>query len=362
MDACFRFQRSQKRSNHRQNPIYLKSTLFHDDENTKKLRQCEVAQRFFVYDKFREKGNKLLQKQEYEEAIRYYERALGCFRYLEVIEPSEEDSEGEQKITQDITNLTEKEKKELDEMKNSAKQYRKEQKQFKKQYKSLMTIYTDEKMLNIEVLNISKMKLIKKCAILLFCYMKMSHFDLARKILDDAGQIQKENSQYLFRYSQAIFYDKWSNYKDMIKTKELIEKAISLSNVENIFKQGPGILKLMGLENAKEIYVEHAHKVMEALKKKKQWVIDLIEPLFQRAKEIDEIEQKMIEDGKVSYEEGVSDVIDSEDMIQQQSETQKQFLYRLCMPQLIQEHQEYEIVKEMVNKYYRIIEFYSVSI
>ena len=26
------------------------------------------------------------------------------------------------------------------------------------------------------------------------CYMKMSHFDLARKILDDAGQIQKENS------------------------------------------------------------------------------------------------------------------------------------------------------------------------
>jgi hypothetical protein len=24
-------------------PIYLKSTLFHDDENTKKLRSCEVA-------------------------------------------------------------------------------------------------------------------------------------------------------------------------------------------------------------------------------------------------------------------------------------------------------------------------------
>ncbi|CAD8158036.1 unnamed protein product [Paramecium pentaurelia] len=348
-------------------PIYLKSTLFHDDENTKKLRQCEVAQRFFVYDKFREKGNKLLQKQEYEEAIRYYERALGCFRYLEVIEPSEEESEEEQQITQDITNLTDKEKKELDEMKNSAKQYRKEQKEFKKQYKSLMTIYTDENVKYRGVEHIEDEADKEMCNSIMYglylnmsvCYMKMSHFDLARKILDDAGQIQKENSQYLFRYSQAILYDKWSNYKDMIKAKELIEKAISLSNVENIFKQGPGILKLMGLENAKEIYVEHAHKIMEALKKKKQWVIDLIEPLFQRAKEIDEIEQEMIEDGKVPYEEGVSDVIDPEDMIQQQSETQKQFLYRICMPQLIQEHQEYEIVKEMVNKYYRIIEFYA---
>lgn len=68
------------------------------------------------------------------------------------------------------------------------------------------------------------------------CYMKMSHFDLARKILDDAGMIQKENSQYLFRYSQAIFYDKWSTYKDLLRAKELIEKAVNLSNYENIFK------------------------------------------------------------------------------------------------------------------------------
>lgn len=35
-------------------PIYLKHTLFQDEENTKKMRLLEVAQRFFVYDKFRE--------------------------------------------------------------------------------------------------------------------------------------------------------------------------------------------------------------------------------------------------------------------------------------------------------------------
>jgi hypothetical protein len=30
----------------------------HDEENMKKVRKLEVAQRFFIYDKFREKGNK----------------------------------------------------------------------------------------------------------------------------------------------------------------------------------------------------------------------------------------------------------------------------------------------------------------
>ena len=71
----------------------------------------------------------------------------------------------------------------------------------------------------------------------------------------------------------------------------------------------------MGLENAKEIYVEHAHKVVDALKKKKQWVAEIVEPLFQRAKEIEEIEAEMIEDGKVPYEEGVTDVVEPEGLV-----------------------------------------------
>lgn len=66
-------------------PIYMKHTLFQDEENSKKMRQMEVAQRFFVYDKFREQGNKRLNKGEYEEAMKYYERALGCFKWLEYV-------------------------------------------------------------------------------------------------------------------------------------------------------------------------------------------------------------------------------------------------------------------------------------
>ena len=39
----------------------------------KKIRGVEVAQRFFIYDKFREKGNKSYIKGNYEETIGLYE-------------------------------------------------------------------------------------------------------------------------------------------------------------------------------------------------------------------------------------------------------------------------------------------------
>ena len=66
------------------------------DENMKKVRELEVAQRFFVYDKLREKGNKEFNRGNYEESIQYYERAMSCFKWLEHVEKdidSEEDKE-----------------------------------------------------------------------------------------------------------------------------------------------------------------------------------------------------------------------------------------------------------------------------
>lgn len=52
---------------------------------------------------------------------------------------------------------------------------------------------------------------------------------------------------------------------------------------------------------------------MEKLKKKREWIVEKVSALFERAKEIEEIEQEMIEDGKTPYEEGVTDIIDEED-------------------------------------------------
>lgn len=56
-----------------------------------KVRKCEINQRFFAYDQLREKGNKAYFKENYYEALEYYERAFSCFRWLELKE--EEDSE-----------------------------------------------------------------------------------------------------------------------------------------------------------------------------------------------------------------------------------------------------------------------------
>lgn len=68
-------------------PIYLQHTVFHDDEKMTKIRSLEVSHRFFIYDKFREQGNKCYNKGEYEDALKLYERALSCYKWLEKIKP-----------------------------------------------------------------------------------------------------------------------------------------------------------------------------------------------------------------------------------------------------------------------------------
>lgn len=77
-------------------PIYLKHTLFHnDDENMIKVRKLEVSQRFFVYEKFRERGNKLFNQGEYEDSVLLYERALSIFKWLELKPDFDKDSDEE---------------------------------------------------------------------------------------------------------------------------------------------------------------------------------------------------------------------------------------------------------------------------
>ncbi|KAL4436273.1 hypothetical protein ABPG74_015864 [Tetrahymena malaccensis] len=78
-------------------PIYLKHTLFHEEEFMKKVRQKEVVERFLVFDKYRERGNRLFNKQKYEEALRLYERALSCYRWLELVDSDEDEKQKDKK-------------------------------------------------------------------------------------------------------------------------------------------------------------------------------------------------------------------------------------------------------------------------
>lgn len=45
----------------------------------KKTRTLEVSHRFFIYDKFKDQGNKSCNKGNYQEAVVYYERVSIIF-------------------------------------------------------------------------------------------------------------------------------------------------------------------------------------------------------------------------------------------------------------------------------------------
>ena len=100
-------------------------------------------------------------------------------------------------------------------------------------------------------------------------YLKLSHYSAAIVAIDEGLKLNGANSQLYFRRSQARVYNKSASLEDLLKAKEDIEKAIEIKHYEKLFQQEPGILKIMNVANAGEIYVEHAHYVEKIIKEKK---------------------------------------------------------------------------------------------
>ena len=63
-------------------PIYLQETLFHNDEQMKKLRKLEISQRFYICDEWRERGNRYFHKENYKKAIHYYTLVIKIIKKL----------------------------------------------------------------------------------------------------------------------------------------------------------------------------------------------------------------------------------------------------------------------------------------
>ncbi len=60
-----------------------------------------------------------------------------------------------------------------------------------------------------------------------------------------------------------------------------------------------------------------AHYVMKRIKEQKEFIVERVRKLFTRALEIQEIEQEMIEDGKIPFEDGVTNIIDEDENAEQ---------------------------------------------
>lgn len=57
-------------------PIYLKNSIFHNDEDTIKLRQLSITEKSFIWDKYRSHGNKNYHKNNIKKALFFYERVI----------------------------------------------------------------------------------------------------------------------------------------------------------------------------------------------------------------------------------------------------------------------------------------------
>jgi tetratricopeptide (TPR) repeat protein len=304
-------------------PMFLKHTLFHNEEKMKKIRSLEISHRFFVYDKFREKGNKNYNKGNYEQSIGLFEHALSCFKWLEFKETPKKEGDEENKDDMDpIESL-------------------------KPINKALVSIITDENIALHDGDDVTdatekdmRNSMLLNCYLSLgCCYMNLTHFGAALEAFEEGFKITQGSSQLHFRRSQARSYNKASTLEELLLAKADIEKAIEIKHYEKLFQSEPGILKLLNLHNAQEIYVEHAHFVENAIKDKNSTEQTCISGLISRAKELEYIEDCLIKEGKIpsnQNEESHSVEIANKD----------------------EDNMEYDVVKEMVNKYLKVIEFY----
>jgi len=176
------------------------------------------------------------------------------------------------------------------------------------------------------------------CLALACCYLNLYHFSAAIEALTEGFKVTQGSSQLYFRRSQARAYNKNSSLEDLILAKQDIEKAIEIKHYEKLFQSEPGILKLLNLHNVHEIYVEHAHFVEATIKEKKETQTACILGLLKRTKELEYIEECLIKEGKIQRTHDESHAVE----INNKEE----------------DNMEYDVVKEMVNKYLKVIEFY----
>jgi len=302
-------------------PIFLKHTLFHDEEKFGQVRKMELSQRFFVYDNFREQGNKKYNRGRYTEALALYEHALSCFRWLQVKKEEEKkQDEDDEEFKEDP--------------------YAK----LKPLNRALATVLTDD---NVELfdgqeytdshdIDMRNSMLLSIYLAIACCYLQLNHYTAAVSALEEGIKLTGANSQLYFRRSQARAFNKGATLEDLNKAKEDIEKAIEVRHTEKLFQQEAGLLRIMNVHNAGEIYVEHAHLVDKLIKEKNEEIKTGIKPFFSRVKELEYIEEAIANEG--------SQVEDKEEHAVEIHHEEEPL-------------EEMELIREIMNKYFKIIEF-----
>lgn len=61
-------------------PIYLKLSIFHNDDDTAKLRKLPIKERVYVWENFKNYANKAYNKGDFKKSIFFYERVIIVFK------------------------------------------------------------------------------------------------------------------------------------------------------------------------------------------------------------------------------------------------------------------------------------------
>lgn len=277
-------------------PIYLKHTVFCSGSEYETARNLEIGHRFFVCEKLKERGNARFRKGHYKKALGHYETSLSLVRWLHCnvdmdIQPFEsgpwfEDLNKMQQVDDALSTTSSDIKtkfkvvsdteSEIEEIKSPKTPEKKPSNQTgensieddewlkSRHNRLLMTTFHDNNIVyhNGEDIPMEKATIDMRVSILFnlylcmsVCYMKMRHFKLAERVLEDAQDLSGECSMVLYRKAMAISSNLDSNLDELHCAKELMVKAEILKNNEKIFDK-QNMLHLINLHNYKEAYLE----------------------------------------------------------------------------------------------------------
>lgn len=165
-------------------------------------------------------------------------------------------------------------------------------------------------------------------------YIQLHHYRLAEQVIDDGLALSDRVSQLYFRKAQAIALCKNSTLERLRLARSLAERALEMRPTEKIFSTAnANILKMLNLHDSETAYTACLAQVNEAITAAETRQAELSRRVHARAKEIHQIEQRMIEEGKTPREN-----LNDKSL-------------RNCS--------EMRILERMLKKYERVVEFYT---
>jgi hypothetical protein len=133
-------------------------------------------------------------------------------------------------------------------------------------------------------------------------YMSMNHFSEARIVLEAAKELAGTNSLYLFRSAQVRTYCLDSQTQDLNAALEEVRLAKENKRTEKIFQHEKPLLKMLNLHNFTEALDELEFRIIQRKKELKEMNDEKVSAVLARVNEINQIEQMIINEGKIPEE------------------------------------------------------------